>query len=474
MSAPRESALYEFALWEPLLRLIRASNTAELAAPGGYVRGHVGVGSWSVPVHRPSPPRGQAAQVEDMQEEWDAVHAVIGALTEAEVGQVEFVLECGADGATTLRLYGPHPHVEPGFGGPQGGSLLLVDDAVPEPWRRLPELMPDAMPAPTADPVELARMLRERLPDVIGATEEEIAATESRIGVTLPGELRSLYGVVRGRWEDWSDDFDAADRVYETVGCELLPLDHVYVADASTRPAPWEFGATDAAVTRPGDAVQGVVGSPGWIVFGGSGGGDGIALDLTPGPAGHLGQVVLLSHEEHVGAELLADSLTDLVRDGEREERRSRREELPEVARVNHSAVRSVEAAAHPALEVLSLGVCDGEPFSLAPVVGLPRLRTLSAYPGTLADPREIGALTGLEYLDLPPDHWRSLLDAGAVPRGLLAASIEPNGTRERHHPLDLVALANEILALFGRSPITPTVLEGYLGPSPTGPARML
>ncbi|MGJ5897079.1 SMI1/KNR4 family protein [Streptomyces sp. V2] len=460
------SALYEFALWEPLLRLIRSSNTAVLAEPGGYVRGHVGVGSWSVPVHRPSPPPGRAAQVEDTQEEWDAVHAVIGALAEADTGQVEFVLECGADGAATLRLYGPHPHVEPGFGGPQGGSLLLVDDAVPQPWRRLPEPVPDALPAPTADAGELERLLRERLPDVVGATEEELAATESRIGVALPGELRSLYGVVRGRWEDWEDDFDAADRVYEAIGCELLPLDHVYVADASTRQAPWEFGATDAAVTRPGDAVQGLPGSPGWIVFGGNGGGDAVALDLTPGPGGNLGQVILLSHEEYVGAELLADSLTGLVRDGEREESRERRAELPEVAYVNHRAVPSVEAAAHPALEVLSLGVYDGEPFSLAPVVGLPRLRTLSAYPGTLADPREIGGLTGLEYLDLPPDYWRSLLDAGAVPRGLLAASIETNAGGG-HHPLDLVALANEILALFGRSPITPTVVTGDLGPLP-------
>ncbi|WP_416973347.1 SMI1/KNR4 family protein [Streptomyces sp. 4F14] len=461
------SALYEFALWEPLLRLVRASNTSALAAPGGYVRGHVGVGSWSVPVHRPSPPRGQAAQVEDMQEEWDAVHAVIGALMEAGAGRVEFVLESAPDGGTTLRLYGPHPHVEPGYGGPQGGALLLVDDAVPEPWRRLPEPAPDVLPAPTADPGELERLLRERLPDATGATEEELAATEARIGVALPGELRSLYGVVRGNWEDWEDDYDAADRAYGVVGCELLPLDHVYVADASTRPAPWQFGAKDAVVTRPGDAVQGVVGSPGWIVFGGNGGGDAVALDLTPGPAGHLGQIVLLGHEAHVGAELLADSLTDLVRDGEREESRVRRDRLPEVAYVNHSAVRSVEDAAHPALEVLSLGVCDGEPFSLAPVVGLPRLRTLSAYPGTLAEPREIGGLTGLEYLELPPEYWRSLLDAGAVPRGLLAAAIEPDGARERHHPLDLVALANEILALFGRPPITPTVLEGDLGPAP-------
>jgi hypothetical protein len=89
------------------------------------------------------------------------------------------------------------------------------------------------------------------------------------------------------------------------------------------------------------------------------------------------------------------------------------------------------------------------------------RLRTLTAYPGTLADPLEITRLTGLEFLELGPDEWRVLLDAGAVPRNLSAAAIEVHGNR---HPLPIVALANEILALWDRPPITRTVVEGDLG----------
>ena len=459
-------ALYDFATWAPLLRLIRESNAETLAVPGGHVQGDVGQGSWSVPVRRVSPPPGQAAQLEDMQEEWDAVELLRGALMEAGVERVPFVVEGTPQGATTLRLFGPHPDVEHGYDGPHGGALILADDAVPEPWRRLPEPVPDAVPSPHADPAELERVLRERLPDAIGATEEEITEAEERLGVAFPEELRAVYRVVRGRWEDWDGDFEAADRVAEAVGCELLPLDRVFVADAESRPCPWQFAAMDAAVTRPDDTVQGVVGSPGWITFGDNGGGDRVTLDLTPGPRGHLGQVVLLGHEEHLGGELLAGSLTELVLNGEVENGRRRREALPEVARVNHSALRSVEDAAHPALEVLSIGVWDGEPFSLAPVVGLPRLRTLHAYPGTLADPLEIAALTGLEYLELPPEDWRLLLDAGAVPPGLLAASIETDGRRDRPHPYDLVALADEILTLFGRTPIPVRVLEGDLGPA--------
>ncbi|MFE5084955.1 hypothetical protein [Streptomyces mirabilis] len=132
------------------------------------------------------------------------------------------------------------------------------------------------------------------------------------------------------------------------------------------------------------------------------------------------------------------------------------------MARVNIASLSSVEAAVHPELEVLSIGVWEGEPLSLVPVTGLPRLRTLTAYPGTLADPLEIAELTGLEFLELGPEDWRVLLDAGAVPRSLSAASIEIHGTR---HPLPIVALANELLALWDRPLITRTTLEGNLGP---------
>ncbi|MET8976064.1 SMI1/KNR4 family protein [Streptomyces sp. NPDC004539] len=462
-------ALYDFATWAPLLKLVRESNAQALAAPGGYAQGDVGQGSWSVPVRRVSPPRGQAAQLSDMQEEWDAVELLRGALVEAGVERVPFVVECTPQGAATLRLFGPHPDVEAGYDGPHGGALILADDAVPEPWRRLPEPVLDAVRSPSADAGELERVLRERLPDAIGVTEEEIVAAEVRLGITLPEEVKALYRVTRARWEDWStdDDFAASRHHSESVGFELFGLEHVFVAEPDNRATPWEFAAMEAVATRPDDSVQRIVGSPGWITIGDSGGGDGIVVDLTPGPCGHLGQVILLSHEEDIGGVLLADSLTELIVNGEREEEYREREELPEVARINEFAGRSVEAVAHPALEVLSLGVWDGEPFSLAPVTGLPRLRTLTAYPGTLADPLEIAGLSALEYLRLPYEEWRTLLDADAVPRGLLAASIETSGGGPDHHPLALVALTYEILSLFGRSAIPVTVLEGDLGPAP-------
>ncbi|GAA2096136.1 SMI1/KNR4 family protein [Actinomadura alba] len=454
--------LYDFEAWEPLLRVLRAGDAKALAAPGGHLSGRIGHGSWSVPTPPRLPPPGRALQVEDMQDEWDAVKRVQSALTDAGVDDISFAVEMGPTGRTVLRLFTRSPAVETGLG-PHPGSLILVEGSVPEPWRRLPDPVAGAVAARSADPALLERTLRERIPDAIGATEAEIAAAEARLGVALPDELKALYRVTRGRWEDWGEDYAAVERVVEAVGCELFPLDEMYIADTASRPCPWRFAAKEAVVTPPEAAVQGVVGSPGWIAFGDNGGGDRIAVDLTPGPRGHLGQIIMLSHEQSIGADLLADSLTDLVVNRcEGLDSGLRSDEAPVVARVNRVSLPSIQAAAHPELEVLSIGVLEGDPLSLAPVIELPRLRTLSAYPGTLADPLEIAQLTGLEFLELGPQEWRVLLDAGAVPRSLSAAAIEVHGNQ---HPLPIVAIANEILAIWDRPPITLTILEGDLDP---------
>jgi hypothetical protein len=74
---------------------------------------------------------------------------------------------------------------------------------------------------------------------------------------------------------------------------------------------------------------------------------DRLAVDLTLGPRGHVGQGILLAHEENAGAEMLAASLTDFV-------------------------MRS--------------------------------LRTFAALPGTFANPLKISELAGLKVLKLAPD----------------------------------------------------------------------
>ncbi|AZK93237.1 MULTISPECIES: SMI1/KNR4 family protein [Streptomyces] len=453
---PSSAPVFAFTTWEPVLRLLRAGRAARSGGPPVRVVGRIGRGSWSLDLVRPGPGPGGAARVEGVQDEMDAVDRVRGALEAVGAEEVSFCAEIAADGRTALQLIGPSSAVESAAGGTGPGVLLLVEGAVPAPRRRLPASAPGAVAAPSADPGLLERTLRERLPDAVGATEAELAAAEERLGIALPAELKALYRATRARRAD-----RPASKIFRAVGCELLEPDRVHIADPSSRPWSWASAALDASGARPGDAVQGLVGSPGWIVFGDTGGGDRLAIDLTPGAGGHIGQIIVISHEENIGAGLVADSLTDLVL-GRHSAGGAVREPGPEpVAWVNERSVRSVEAAAHPGLEVLSLGVWEGEPFSLAPVVGLPGLRTLSAHPGTLADPREIAGLTGLEFLELGPADWRVLLDAGAVPRSLLAAGIEDYG----RDPLPNVDLANELLALWGRPPIIRRAVKGDLGP---------
>ncbi|WP_436531038.1 SMI1/KNR4 family protein [Actinoplanes sp. HUAS TT8] len=450
-------SIYDFTTWAPLVELMRAGGGP---AEGGYVAGYVGRGSWSVPVSE-----------HQWEAELAATERVTGALAEAGLDQISFVLE---ESALHLITFGPAVEASTGA---NPGALILADGAVPEPWRRLPRPSDDAPVAASADPGLLESTLRSRLAAAVAgeqslggaaassppaasspvaASEGEIASAEERLGVVLPDELKAVYRVFRGGWQDFGEDEEAAERWYDALRLELTPITEIYLAEPSTRPCEWEFAAMEAAVTGPDDAVQGLVGSAGWIVFAENGGGDRYAIDLTPGPRGHRGQVILIGHEENVGAELIADSLTDLlVHRREHEQPRSRADRAPAVAHVNRASVTSIEAAAHPDLEVLSIGVWSGEPFRLGPVMGLPRLRTLSAYPGTLADPMEIAGLTGLEYLELTPEDWRVLLDAGAVPGGLAAAGIE-HGNR---NPLAIMELANELLALRGRPLITSTVV---------------
>ena len=108
----------------------------------------------------------------------------------------------------------------------------------------------------------------------------------------------------------------------------------------------------------------------------------------------------------------------------------------------------------------------EGEPLGLAPLAGLPNLRTLCADPGILADPLEIAELTTLEYLELGPQDWRALLDAKAVPDSLLAAKIIVRGNpipQPQPDPAGYVALANEIIALWKGPQIAEIMIEGQL-----------
>ena len=443
-------SIRDFAVWEPLLRYLRSGNADDV---GGQVSGRIDLAglewNWPGGWRRPS---GNAS---------DAVRRVRGALADAGLPGIRYTAEFLPGDRVVLHLSGLGPAVEPGASG--GLEIVLVGDSVPAPWRRSPDLVPGAAPAPSVDLALLERTLRGWFPGAVGATEEEVAAAERRLGVALPDELKVLYRVTGAPREGYQDYAEPEQFFAEGVGYYSFPypfsLDDLYLATASTRPCPWQFAAREAAVTPADAAVQGLAGSPGWIAFGDSDG-DLLAVDLTPGPRGHTGQVIMISRYANVGAELLADSLTSLVtRRGTTSSPSPGGAESPVVARASTGEPGSVQAAAHPDLEVLCIDAGEGDPLSLGPVLGLPRLRTLAAAAGTLADPLEVASLTGLEFLELGPEEWRILLDAGGVPGSLLAGAIQAPGVS-----VSVTAIATELLGLWGRPPVTQMAIEGHLG----------
>src|SRR5580700_6662839 len=85
---------------------------------------------------------------------------------------------------------------------------------------------------------------------------------------------------------------------------------------------------------------------------------------------------------------------------------------------------------------------CSPSAGAATPPIAWSRWRAVA---GALADLREIAALTGLEFLELGPDDWRSLLTAGAVPRSLLAAAVHTRGQDQSAAD----AVVTDLLALF-------------------------
>jgi cell wall assembly regulator SMI1 len=313
-------------------------------------------------------------------------------------------------------------------------------------------------------PGGLERLLREWYPNAVGATAEEISAAEERIGRPLPEELKALYRVTRGARSSGEpiDAPGAPDGVHDLMSDFLLPVDEAYLRDSTYNMPSWSLAVMEAPRTPPGAAVQQLPGSPGWIVFASDYAASFFAVDLTPGATGHVGA---LDYDEYTGARLEARSLTDFVGQTASEEGASSRDRSA-VAWINDRSLTSIESAAHPDLEALTIGVWEGEPVSLAPLIGLPRLRALTAYAGTLANPLEIASLTHLEYLAVGVDDWRALLDADAVPPNLLAANMEGSLNPLLDPPAGsaiYIELANDIAARWGRIDRRTTLIEGDL-----------
>ncbi|MEV0703030.1 SMI1/KNR4 family protein [Saccharopolyspora sp. NPDC050389] len=202
-----------------------------------------------------------------------------------------------------------------------------------QPDRLLLVLKPDVLPAepgdeqegpadPTfaGDPDEVVRLFREyfRLrAEIFGEEEEEElpppldeatrAEFMDNLDVALPPDLAALYGVADG---DDGEDVNIFD-THSWVDLEFV-ADHPHHRDDQD----WTDDPLTGAVfeAMPPGKVRRSMSRDAWIVIGVNEEGDFLAVDMDPGPAGHLGQVIIIGGDYAGAPVYIADSVTTLLR----------------------------------------------------------------------------------------------------------------------------------------------------------------
>ena len=118
-----------------------------------------------------------------------------------------------------------------------------------------------------------------------GVTDAALDAFEARQGVTLPPTLRALY-----RWHDGGALFGL-----EFLSLERLASDRdLYAEVAADRMTDLD----EVVVSHPPGAIRLLYATGDWLPFLHDGGGNHVALDMHPGPAGRVGQVVTTGRDE--------------------------------------------------------------------------------------------------------------------------------------------------------------------------------
>ena len=282
-------------------------------------------------------------------------------------------------------------------------EVVLEPGALPAQYLEPIRPAPDAVPAGSADPDAVTRVVAERMPDAVGAAPEAIAAAEAALpgGVRLPEEVRALYAAARSG----SLTLPPAEGLFG--GFEIVPLNESLLREAFLPAARFDTWTTDAGTFAPEDPagrVRAAVGSPLWFPVGTDGAGNVYAADLAPGVHGHLGQIVFLDHELRAGAVYRAESLTALL-------------------------VERTASSAEP-----SRG-------------------TSRAAPDPDDDTARSDHSARAEFLNLDPAEWTRRLAAGSVPATLKAAGLVPDGAHPPALP-DVISAANGLLELRGLAPI--------------------
>ncbi len=131
-----------------------------------------------------------------------------------------------------------------------------------------------------------------------GAKESAIAAAETALGLTFPADLREYLLLADG--ERWNSDGFIGD-------WRLLELKFI-VKEAQQMRKLVEQEAFGDNTNDETPAIKGLWWNPQWLPIVTSGSGHFFCVDLDPGPAGTVGQIILFLHDDE-GRYLIASSL---------------------------------------------------------------------------------------------------------------------------------------------------------------------
>lgn len=352
--------------------------------------------------------------------------------------------------------------VETGAGHPI--ATVLLSDALPPPFRDTPT-SPDAqLPVGPSDPDLVRRLIAAGAPAAQPASPAELAALESRSG-PLPAELRALYETVGVGPVEPGDGTGEAFFGMDVIG--LGDDAQRTMFDAPHRNPGWQFATLMMVEPDPTGRVRlfGGTGPRTWVPFADDGGGNQYCVDLAPGPRGHHGQVVLVHHEDTVGAAWVAPSISGFLT-GTAVAAPTPQESPLRLMRVPTPATQTGRLAARfrrrtpfdgvtDALEVVTLPTGAG--LDLAPLTGCSRLWSLSAPPGSVRDVGDLHRLPRLEHLTLAPADWRRLLDGPGLLPGVVAAGIAGHD----HTDAEALNLADAILRFAGRATLERFAVAG-------------
>ncbi len=137
-----------------------------------------------------------------------------------------------------------------------------------------------------------------------GATDEEIAAVEAELGVTLPEDMKAAYKVHDGQFDSGMGIVPAG---------MLLPLDGI-VAQWDIWRELLDAGTFDTFKSKADDEIKPHWWNKKWIPFTYDGAGNHLCVDLDPEPVGKYGQVITMWHDSPE-RDVVADSFVEWMND---------------------------------------------------------------------------------------------------------------------------------------------------------------